>query len=309
MAATGTVAAACLGEYLWSTHTAQAVRSVSVSAGPRRSVYLGWMTSLAQQVHRDYPELTLDVRVSSGSVENLQRLGDGTSALAVASTDAAALALHGDQPFSAPVPVTALARVYDDYTHLIVRDDEDVHGLQDLAGRRVAVGPAGSGTSLVALRLLQDRDLRVEAVPLDVVEAGLELQARGLVAVFWLGGLPTRAVTELAERVRIRLVPLADAAPRLRARYGTAYRPATIPASTYLPADAVPTVASANLLLCRADAPADLVTAVLRTAFRRRDALAAAQPAGHALDTRAAVATVPVPLHPAAADYYRRGKP
>jgi TRAP transporter TAXI family solute receptor len=288
---------------------ARGAGAVPVSAGPRRSVYLGWTAALAEQVHRDHPDLNLDVRISSGSVENLHRIGNAEAVLAVAATDAAAVALRGEPPFAEPVAATALARVYDDYVHLIVRDDSDLATMPDLAGRRVAVGPPGSGTALVAQRLLQDQSLRVEALHRDIVEAGLDLQARQLDAVFWLGGLPTRAVTELAQRVRIRLLPLGDAAVRLRARHAAAYRPATIPANTYGRPEGVPTVASANLLLCRSAAPADLVHAVLGTAFRRRDAIAASQPAGNALDRRAAIATDPVPLHPAAAAYYRAGKP
>jgi TRAP transporter TAXI family solute receptor len=207
------------------------------------------------------------------------------------------------------VPITALARVYDDYVHLVVRDDSRYETLQDLADRQVAVGPPGSGTALVADRLLTDAGVAVRRLPLDVVEAGLALQGRRLDGLLWLGGLPTRALTELASRVRIRLLPLADVAVRLRARHGAAYRPAAIPPGTYGRAEGVTTVASANLLLCRENLRHDLVTTVLATAFRRRDAIAGAQPAANALDRRAAIATDPVPLHPAAARYYRGGKP
>ena len=286
-----------------------APQRVTASAGPRRSVYLGWSTALAEQVHRDHPGLSVDVLISSGSIENLLRLARREAMLAVASTDAAAVGLRGLPPFGQPVDVMAMARVYDDYVHLMVRDDSAVTRLRDLAGLRVATGPPGSGTALVADRILADQDLKVDRVVLDVVEAGLALQARRLHAVFWLGGLPTRAVAELAGRVRLRMLPLGDVAVRLRARYAAAYRPAAIPASSYGQPGGVPTVASANLLLCRSGMAAELVTAVLTTAFRRREAIAAAQPAGNALDLRAAIATDPVPLHPAAVAYYRAGKP
>jgi TRAP transporter TAXI family solute receptor len=282
---------------------------VGMSAGPGRSVYLGWSAALGDQVHRDHPDLTFDVQVSTGSIENLQRLASGAAMLAVASADAADVALRGEPPFDRQVGVMALGRVYDDYVHVIVRDDSVVTELHELAGRTVAVGPPGSGTALVADRIVADQGLTVRTSDLDVVDAGLELQARRLDALFSLGGLPTRAVTELAGRVRIRLLPLDDVAARLRSRYGTAYRAASIPPFSYGSPDGVPTVASANLLLCRPDAPAGLVTAILGTAFLRRDELAAAQPAGNALDVRTAIVTAPVPLHPAAAAYYRHSKP
>ena len=109
---------------------------------------------------------------------------------AVAATDAAAVALRGEPPFDAPVAATAMARVYDDYVHLVVRDDSTLATVADLPGRRVAVGPTGSGTALAAQRLLQDQGLQVSTVNLDVVEAGLALQARRLDAMFWVGACP-----------------------------------------------------------------------------------------------------------------------
>lgn len=290
----------------WSTGPR---RVVPVAAGPRRSDYLAWAEALAEQVRLQYPGLDLDARTSAGSVDNVRRLAGGEVTLAVASTDVAGLALRGTAPFTVPVPVRALARVYDDYVHLIVRDDSGFDALADLRGRRVAVGPDGSGTALVAQRLLAAARIRVRAVDLDVVEAGLALQGRRIDALFWLGGLPTRAVTELAERVRVRLLPLGAQATRLRALHGAAYRRAAVPGGTYARPEPVVTVASANLLLGRADTPGDVVSAVLRTAFDRRDAIAAAQANANALDDRVAIATQPVPLHPAAVAYYRDRKP
>jgi hypothetical protein len=206
------------------------------------------------------------------------------------------------------VPVVALARVYDDYVHVLVRDDSTATQLVHLRGRPVAVGPKGSGTNLVAQRLLEAAGVPVEQVELDIVEAGLALQGRRVDAVVWLGGLPTRAVTELSERVRLRLLALSDLAAVLRARHAGAYRPAAIPPGTYGP-DGVATVAAANLLLASPGLGDAVVDAVLDTAFERRDAIAADQPAGNALDRRAAINTDPVPLHPAAARYYRARKP
>lgn len=290
----------------WSAHQR---RVVSIAAGPRRSDYLSWARALAEQVRLVYPGLELDVRTSTGSVENLQRLARGEVTLAVASADVASLALYGTTPFAVPAVVRALARVYDDYVHLIVRDDSGFAALADLEGGTVAVGSDGSGTALVAQRLLTATKIRAQIVDLDVVEAGLALQGRRVDALFWLGGLPTLAVTELAERVRVRLLPLDEQATRLRALHGAAYRRAGIPGGTYARPEAVGTVASANLLLCREGTPDPVVTAVLRTAFDRRDAIAVTQPNGNALDRRVAIATQPVPLHPAAVTFYRDGKP
>lgn len=283
--------------------------TVTVSTGSPRGVYYAWAEALARQVHRRYPRMVMQVQPSSGSVQNLRRLAAGQVTLAVTTEDAAAQALAGSAPFGHPVQIRALTRIHDDYVHLVTAAGSPVRELADLRGRRVAVGSAGSGTALVASRLLSGAGLRVHSVPLDVVAAATALREGRVDAMFWSGGLPTAAMSDLARAMPIRLVPLGGSVAALRARFGPAYRAATVPAGTYGLRDPVPTLASANLLVSRQDADPGAVRAVLAAMFSGRDSIAASVPAANAVEARSAISTGPVPLHPAAAAYYRRGKP
>ena len=71
----------------------------------------------------------------------------------------------------------------------------------------------------------------------------------------------------------------------------------------------MPTIASPDLLVARRDAAPAVVRALLEVMFRQRDAIAAAVPAANGLDRRTAISTGSLPLHPAAAAYYRGTKP
>ncbi|GAB3252473.1 TAXI family TRAP transporter solute-binding subunit [Kineosporia babensis] len=273
---------------------------IVITAGTPAGVYYAWATTLARELESAHPALNVEVLASSGSIQNLARLRAGTADLAVSANDAAEEAQS--------VPLRALARIYDDYYHVVVPGDSGLKSLEDLAGLEVAIGDAGSGTALIARRLLGLAGISVKEKELGIVDGLEALEADEVDAVFWSGGVTTDAVENASRRMPIRLLGLGDLPQQMRASYGAVYRPAAIPPGHYDIPEQVDTVALANLLIAREDADADLVTAVLTTIFDRREVIAAAVPAANQTDLRSAILTGSLELHPAAIAYYRREK-
>jgi TRAP transporter TAXI family solute receptor len=317
------VLAACLGcssaPHLTPGIQEPARGSVVISAGNVTGVYYAWSEQLARQLKITNPKLRVVVERSGGSVSNLQRLLDGTADLALTTVDATERPVSADVTPGAANPqgtiaahigqLRALGRIYDDYVQIVVRADSGLHKVADLAGRRVAIGEPGSGVTLITRRVLGAARITVVERDLGLADGMAALERRQVDAVFWSGGIPTPSIATTALHTKLRLLPLGDLAGTLRATYGSVYRPATIPPGRYQATVEVGTVASANLLVTRADANAAMVTAVLSTIFDRRDALGAAVPAANATDRRSAIWTGPLSLHPAAVAYYRRTKP
>jgi len=284
---------------------------IVITAGTTGGVYYAWATALAAQLEQTHPNLSVQVLASSGSLQNLTRLADGTADLAVSANDAAESAMPdaADQDGAdSPVALRALARIYDDYYHVIVRADSTTTSLGQLSGRKVAIGDPGSGTALIAHRLLGLAGISVQERELGVVDGLAALQEGTVDAVLWSGGVPTSAVEEAAERTPLRLLGLGDLATGMRSTYGAVYRPAAIPPGRYGGSEQVDTIALANLLVARADTDDDLVTAVLETIFQRRAQIVQAAPAANQIDQRSAILTGELALHPAAVAYYRREK-
>jgi TRAP transporter TAXI family solute receptor len=273
-----------------------------IAAGGTQGVYYAYARALAAQLRRRDPDLRVDVVATTGSMENLQRLAGGDATLAFSAADAAAEASLGGPPFARRLPIAALARLYDDYLHLVVPASSGVRRLSQLAGKRVSIGPAGSGTRLIAERLLGRRARSLRVVELGLDESAQALRAGRIDAFFWSGGLPTPGVEELARRMPLRLLDL----PALQ---DPAYRAAAIPSGTYGLGSQVSTLAVPNLLVARFDADPALIRIVTETLFQRRGAIARAVPAAAALDRRAAIETAPVPLHAAALEWFRATKP
>ncbi|MFC7613819.1 TAXI family TRAP transporter solute-binding subunit [Actinokineospora soli] len=217
-------------------------------------------------------------------------------------------------PPDGPRRPMALARLYNDYLHLVVNNQEadPIEKVADLAGRRVSIGAPDSGVAVMAKRVLETSGLSGALAPeVSYLGLGDSIEAfadEEIDAFFWSGGLPTGGIAELAASRPIRLVDLTDVLPNLINRYPV-YNAELIPASTYqLPGSAVNTISVPNYLLATDAMPADLAGALVETLFDAQPALVKANRAAIAIDIHSAIETHPVPLHPGAIRYYQARK-
>lgn len=278
-------------------------RPVRVATGGVGGVYARIGAALTRTLADDYPRLRPEVLVTSASAANLKLIDAGQAEVGFTQADV----LTGT---GLPLP-TALARLYDDYLHLVVRADDPARAVTDLRGRSVSTGAAGSGTEVTVTRVLTAAGMRLPGdlvnVPLGVGESATALASGRIAAFFFSGGLPVEAISALAAREPIRLLPLGGYLPALRNEFGLVYASRTIPRSTYHIAPAE-TIGVPNLLVAAATLDEDIAYAVTRTVVGRSDVLAGAHPAAERVNHTAAILTDPLPLHPGAARYFRDQK-
>ncbi|HWV79509.1 MAG TPA: TAXI family TRAP transporter solute-binding subunit [Isoptericola sp.] len=284
--------------------------ALTVATGGSTGIYHAYGTALAQVLEDRY-DLPVEVDESGGSVENLESLDAGSAQVAFSAADAARDAVAGEGDFDEPLEVRALARVYDDFLHLVVPADSDVRTIDDLRGKKVSLGAPQSGTALIAHRLLAAAD--VPSADLTDARLGLDasleaLRAGEIDAFFWSGGLRTPGLTALADDVPVRLVPLGDLVEEVRSRYGSGYRHGIVPEGMYGSSRVVETLAVPNFLMVRADMPEAEARTLVSTLFDARGQIAAQVPSAANLDRVRAIFTDPVELHPGALRYYRDTK-
>ncbi|WP_256105043.1 TAXI family TRAP transporter solute-binding subunit [Streptomyces sp. ODS05-4] len=288
---------------------------VVFSTGVPTGVYQRYGELLKEALGRDLPEVSVALRDSEGSQQNLARLASGDADFTIATADAVATYLREDRPGADRL--RGCARLYDDYVQLVVPRDSPVRSARDLRGKRVGVGQDGSGVRLLADRLLAGAGLE-GADELIPVSAGIDtmpelLEQGRLDAFFWSGGLPTTAVQQLSDRFPVRLVPLEEKLIGGLHRTGYPhYRSAVIPGDAYPAAQGgkpVPTVAVANLLVTSEDADAALTEAFTRTVIGSRDRIGGKVHSAQLVDLRTAIYTDPLPLHEGARRYYHSVKP
>jgi TRAP transporter TAXI family solute receptor len=286
--------------------------ALRIATGGRGGVYYAYGEGFAGVVRDHWRGQDATVLETAASVENLHLVSGGKADVAFTLADAAALGVRGGGPFTGPQPIQALARLYDNYVHLVVRADSGIRTPADLRGRPVSTGAPGSGTDLIAIRLLGlvglDPARDVDRQQLGVDDSVRALAAGELDAFFWSGGLPTRAITLAAGEVPIRLIDLDGFVGPLRDRYGEFYAERTIPASAYGLETAVSTIGVPNYLVVATRMDERVAHELTELLFAHRDSLARAHPEALRLNRRTAIGTYPVPLHPGAARYYRETK-
>ncbi len=284
-------------------------RTITLATGPSGAVFVEVGRDIAAAVSARHPRLTVQTRQTGASVENLKLLIAAEVDLGFATLDVVA-----DNPSTTLVSgndgVRALCRLYDSLLQLVVLRDSPITKLADCAGKRLGIGAVGSGTEFTVVRLLDAANIPpARLVRLGQSDAMAALERGEIDAAFSLTGFPTPAISELAQRRAVRLVPLLDAVTLLdRIRPGV-YAATQLPAGTYPEVKATPTVYLPNLLLSRPgitdDVVRDVVDAVLSPASR----VYWTSPDSRRIDVRTAIATGSVPLHHAALAWLREHKP
>ncbi len=285
---------------------------LTIGTGNTTGVFYEIGAGYANVINRHLPGYEAMSAATAGSVENLQRLARGDVDLALTFSNNAVDAMRGAGLFAGhPVAIRAIARLYPNYTHLIVRASSGITTLAGLRGHRISIGPHNSGSEATALRILAAAGLTpgrdLTATPMSLPQSTAAVSAGTIDGMFYTAGLPVPGISDLFTQAgaAIRLVPLDGVLPALAERFGSGiYFQATIHKSEYsLPAD-VSTVAESSLLVVNSSMPADLVYQLTKLLFEYQPELAAVHQAANEIQRDTASSTQPVPLHPGAARYY-----
>jgi TRAP transporter TAXI family solute receptor len=276
---------------------------VSIATGGTGGVYYPYGGGIAKVLNESVPGVRATAEVTAASVDNLKLIRDGKADIAFALADslADAVAARGAFAGGPPVPAASLAVLYSNYTQLVTLASSGIATVTGLRGKVVSTGSPGSGTEVIAFRVLRaaglnpDRDITRQG--LGVSESADALRDGKVDAFFWSGGLPTPSVQDLSHSsgITIRMIPSADLVPALTREFGGLYFPLDIPAGTY-PAVTAPVNRSMS---------DDLAYKITRALFEHQQELAAIHPEARHLSMKTATSGSPAAFHPGALRYYR----
>jgi TRAP transporter TAXI family solute receptor len=289
-------------------------RRLSIATGGTGGVFYPYGGGIAKVITEHLDNVEATAEVTAASVDNLKFLQQGTSDLAFTMADMAQDAMMARDAFSGfgAVKVRTLAVLYSSYSHLVARADDGISAIADLRGRVVSTGAAGSGTTVIAHRMLQaaglnpSRDIREQS--LGVAQSVDALKDGKIDAFFFNGGLPTASILDLVNTpgVKARFIPTDGSLPRLEQRFGPSlYYREIIPKATYDTEADIPVVAVANLLVASEDMPEGLAHDITQVLFDQQSELAAIHPQARTLSLSTALTGSPIPFHPGAVRFYR----
>jgi uncharacterized protein len=285
---------------------------LSIATGGTGGVYYPYGGGIAKLLNENIPGVRASAEVTAASVDNLKLIRDRKADLAFTLADTLADATGGRGAFNgAPVPVASLAVLYSNYTQIVTLAAGGIRSVADLRGKVVSTGAPGSGTEIIAFRILRaaglDPDRDVQRQGLGATESADALKDGKIAAFFWSGGLPSAAVQDLSHTpgIAIALVPSADALPSLQRDYGELYFRLEIPAGAYPGVQAaVPVVGVANVLVVHQAMSDALAYDITRVIFDKQAELAAIHPEARNLSPGAAIKGSPAGFHPGALRFY-----
>jgi TRAP transporter TAXI family solute receptor len=288
-------------------------QNLSIATGGTGGVYYPLGGGMAAVLSKYVSGMQATAEVTGGSVANLQLIGTGKPYLGMTMADATLDAYKGEDKFKGkPVPVRTLLIMYPNRMHVVTVEGTGINTMKDLKGKRVSTGSGGSATEVMAFRVIEaagldkDRDLKRER--LGVAESVNAIKDRKIDAFFWVGGLPTAAVTDLANTpgVKIKMVDHADTVAAMNKKYGNLYVMDTISKDVYRGMDKDNHIATVNNLLV-ANESMDEKTAynIVKAVFEHKDELVRVHKEAEniRLENQKKDAS-PVPWHPGAVKYF-----
>jgi TRAP transporter TAXI family solute receptor len=288
-------------------------QNLSIVTGGTGGVYYPLGGGLANLLTKYVPGWQATAEVTGGSVDNLKLIGAGRADIAFTMADAALDAQKGQDKFrGAPVPQKALAVLYPNRMHIVTVEGTGINSVADLKGKRVSTGSQGSATEVMAFRVIEaaglDRDKDMTRERLGVAESTNALKDRKIDAYFWVGGVPTAGVTDLAATpgVKIKLIDHADLVDKMNAKYGPLYAKGVIKAGSYPNQTADNHQADVwNILVVNEKMSDQTAYNIVKTIFEhKQEWVAVHKSAAEVTLENQKQANSPVPFHPGAMKYY-----
>ena len=287
--------------------------NISIATGGTGGVYYPLGGGMAAVLSKYVSGMQATAEVTGGSVANLQLIGSGKPYIALTMADATLDAFKGQDKFTGkPVPVRTLMVLYPNRMHVVSIEGSGVTKMADLKGKRVSTGSGGSATEVMAFRVIEaaglDKDKDMKRERLGVAESVNALKDRKIDAFFWVGGLPTAAVTDLAHTpgVKIKRIDHAELVPAMNKKYGNLYVEDAIPKTVYKGMEADNKQATVmNLLVTHQSMDDKSAYNIVKAVFDHRDELIRShkEAENFKLENQKTEASS-IPWHPGAVKYF-----
>src|SRR4029078_3898487 len=292
-------------------------KTMSIGTGGTGGVYYPLGGAVANVLSKSLPNMQATAEVTGGSGDNLKLIRTGQSEMGFTMADAALDALQGQDKFkSGKLPLQALLVVYPNRMHVVTVEGTGIEKMSDLKGKRVSTGSPGSATEVMAFRVIEaaglDKDKDMKRERLGVAESVNAVKDHKIDAFFWVGGLPTSGVTDLAATpgTKIKMIDHSDVVAKMNAKYDNLYSTAVIKAGTYPGQDKDNQVSAVWNILVTNDkmSDQDAYNIVKLIIDKKADLVAVHKDAASFTVENQVMANSPIPWHPGAVTFFKEDR-
>jgi TRAP transporter TAXI family solute receptor len=247
--------------------------------------------------------------VTGGSVQNPRLVDSGEVEIAITNNNLAVLAIKGKGPYrSGKIELNAVAALHPSVLHMMVMDDSDINTIEDLKGKRVAVGPAGGGTLGFLNFLLPLHGMSLDQMTpsfLSYSDGFSQLTDGNVDAVFALSGYPAGAVMQATASNKLKFISFSSGTLNKALAKNSAYQAVEVPADVYGTKKAGQLIGVNNMLVVPSSMNADVVEKITAAIFDHLDEFKA-ENANAKQITPEMSKKLAIPLHEGAARYFNK---
>ena len=280
---------------------------VTIATGGASGPYNIIGTSLAEIYAKTFG-VNAKTQTTGASVENVNLLTQGKVDMVLALSDVVTNAVEGTEDFKEPITnIQQVAVLYPNVIQIVASEKSGIKNIEDLKGKRIAVGDQGSGTEVNARTLLEGFGITYDDVKVDYLgfaDAADAMKAGKIEAAFFSSGLPNSSLLELEQGIKLQLVTINQDKLKKIIETKPYFKTFEIPAGTYGNAAAIPTTAVMNALLVRSDISEDDGYKLTKALFENLEGLKNAHQAANDISLETAQVGMVAPIHPGAKKYY-----
>jgi len=283
------------------------VQRVSMGTAGSGGAYFVMGAAMANLINNTLDNIEMNAEITDGSLQNINFIASGEMDIGLSGIQTAINAYEGKGDFKTKMDIRAMALMHPSVIQIVASEYSGVNKMEDMKGKRVAVGAPGSGArpnfeAILEFYGMSFNDFKV--YDLSYVEAVDAMKDRNL-DVFWAqAGLPTTSVLDIANSENIVLVPVSeDLCDKINNKYSHLIK-ATIPKGMYNNKEDIPTMAVPNIMLCAADADEEVIYQITKCIFNNLDELAKSHEAFKLISIESGP-TNAIPMHPGAERYFK----
>lgn len=250
-------------------------------------------------------------QATGASVENIGLVASGETEIGFVQNDVTYYAWEGIETFQGKEKVKnirGLSVLYPEVIQIIATEDSGIKTIEDLRGKKVAVGGPGSGTEVNARQILEIHGMTYDDINADFLsfsEAADQIKNKQVDAAFVTAALPTSAVTEVTQTAKVRIIPIAkDKAEALAAKYPY-YTVENIRSGTYKNNNQdVLASAVMAMLVVPEDLDENLVYELTKQLYEQKHVIEESHARGKDISLERALEGMPIEVHKGALKYY-----
>lgn len=289
---------------------AQGRTFLSIATGGTAGTYYPIGGAIASVFNNNIEGMNASAQSTGASVENARLIYNQEVEVAIIQNDIASYAVAGENQFEGNqvTNMRGITALYPEVIQIVVRADANIETMEDLKGKRVAVGAPGSGAEANASQILNLFGITYDDITEDYLsfgEAAGRLSDRQIDAAFLTAGIPTAAVMDVAATQGIELLEFSDSdVEKINAELPF-LTGVTVPAGTYSGVDRdIQTVALQAILVAEESLSDEAVYNMTKAIFENRQSLIAAHSRANDITLDTALGGMTVELHPGAQAYF-----